>query len=82
MARKKNVSLNKKEFEAQLNELAASLRRSIEAEQVGFDPSSSLLRRTSSHLSHRVMSDGQVIRALNRLRFHSGFFRVRDSTES
>lgn len=39
MARKKNVSLNKKEFEAQLNELAASLRRSIEAEQVGFDPS-------------------------------------------
>jgi uncharacterized protein YdhG (YjbR/CyaY superfamily) len=39
VARKKNVSLNKKEFEAQLNELAASLRRSIEAEQVGFDPS-------------------------------------------
>ncbi|MBK4889906.1 hypothetical protein SJZ70_28070, partial [Klebsiella pneumoniae] len=39
MTRKKNVSLNKKEFEAQLNELAASLRRSIEAEQVGFDPS-------------------------------------------
>lgn len=39
MARKKNVTLNKKEFEAQLNELASSLRRSIEAEQVGFDPS-------------------------------------------
>ncbi|HBR2117545.1 TPA: phage terminase large subunit [Klebsiella quasipneumoniae subsp. similipneumoniae] len=39
MARKKKVTLNKKEFEAQLNELASSLRRSIEAEQVGFDPS-------------------------------------------
>ncbi|MGK3122901.1 phage terminase large subunit [Candidatus Pantoea formicae] len=35
----KKTQLSKKEFEAQLLELAASIRRSIEAEQVGFDPS-------------------------------------------
>lgn len=35
----KKIQLTKKEFEAQLLELAAGLRRSIEAEQVGFDPS-------------------------------------------
>lgn len=35
----KKTLLSKKEFEAQLLELAASIRRTIEAEQVGFDPS-------------------------------------------
>lgn len=39
MPSKKNVTLSKKEFESRLVELASSLRRSIEAEQVGFDPS-------------------------------------------
>lgn len=35
----KKTLLSKKEFESQLLELAASIRRTIEAEQVGFDPS-------------------------------------------
>lgn len=35
----KKILLSKREFEAQLLELAASIRRTIEAEQVGFDPS-------------------------------------------
>lgn len=35
----KKTLLSKKEFEAQLLELSASIRRTIEAEQVGFDPS-------------------------------------------
>lgn len=35
----KKIQLSKKEFEAQLLELTASIRRTIEAEQVGFDPS-------------------------------------------
>lgn len=35
----KKIQLSRKEFEAQLLELTASIRRTIEAEQVGFDPS-------------------------------------------
>ncbi|XAM70983.1 phage terminase large subunit [Pantoea stewartii] len=39
----KKIQLSKKEFEAQLLELTASIRRTIEAEQVGFDPSKSAI---------------------------------------
>ncbi|TKI08654.1 phage terminase large subunit [Martelella alba] len=54
MASRKKSNLTKKEFGAQLEELAASLRRSIEAEQVGFDPSPDAVRERGAKVKDRV----------------------------